>query len=242
MKKGQDYGGWEPSKLLSILPSDMAKLGLVYFQGLSLEERKISRLRCYYFIFFRQHSVIRLLYFQSIACSNTKKTRGHKLVSKNLTLENNLKIGQESKKSGKFFCLKIGRNKIFIMQRGYGNKLYEVKIVHLCSKRLEVMKQIHLFKKGFVIFLKGAMFSDFIDARLLNCISSGIKIRFPLFWRIFFQLGSRLINQCLPHRLLLHGICNFLASFKPRLQVFEALDIGDIVDQHDCVCAIYVFV
>ena len=37
----------------------------------------------------------------------------------------------------------------------------------MCQK-LELMKQIHLFKKGFVIFLKGATFSDFIDARLLK--------------------------------------------------------------------------
>ena len=31
---------------------------------------------------------------------------------------------------------------------------------------MELMKQIHLFKKGLVIFLKGATFSDFIDTRL----------------------------------------------------------------------------
>ena len=30
------------------------------------------------------------------------------------------------------------------------------------------MKQIHLFKKGFVIFLKGATFLDFIETRLSN--------------------------------------------------------------------------
>ena len=57
------------------------------------------------------------------------------------------------------------------------------------------MKQIHLFRKGFVIFLKGATFSDFFDNRLLNQIPSGIKIRFLLFWRIYFQLGSNLIKQ-----------------------------------------------
>ena len=50
---------------------------------------------------------------------------------------------------------------------------------------MELMKQIHLFKKGFVIFLKGAKFSDFIET---------IRIRFPLFWRISFQLGSNLIK------------------------------------------------
>ena len=55
------------------------------------------------------------------------------------------------------------------------------------------MKQIHLFKKGFVIFLKGAPFSDFIETRLSNY--KPLAIRFPLFWRIFFQLGSNLIKQ-----------------------------------------------
>ena len=37
----------------------------------------------------------------------------------------------------------------------------------MCQK-LELMKQIDLFKKGFVIFLKGATFSDFIETRLSN--------------------------------------------------------------------------
>ena len=63
----------------------------------------------------------------------------------------------------------------------------------MCQK-LEPMKQIHLFKKGFVIFLKGATFSDFIDTRLSNYKPLAIRIRFPLFWRIFFQLGSNLIK------------------------------------------------
>ena len=56
------------------------------------------------------------------------------------------------------------------------------------------MKQNHFLKIDFVISLKGATFSDFIDNRLLNYISSGIQIHFPLFWRIFFQLGSNLIK------------------------------------------------
>ena len=42
-------------------------------------------------------------------------------------------------------------------------KLYETKFFDLCCEKVERMKQIHLFKKGFVIFLKGAPFSDFID-------------------------------------------------------------------------------
>ena len=74
------------------------------------------------------------------------------------------------------------------------NKLYEVKSFELYSKKMELMKQIHLFKKGLVIFLKGAPFSDFIETGLSNYKPLAIRIRFPLFWRISFQLGSNLIN------------------------------------------------
>ena len=56
------------------------------------------------------------------------------------------------------------------------------------------MKQIHLFKKGFLIFLKGATFSDLIDNSLFNYKPLAIQIRNPLFWGIFFQLGSNLIK------------------------------------------------
>ena len=55
---------------------------------------------------------------------------------------------------------------------------------------MELMKQIHLFKKGFVIFLKGAPFSDFIETRLSNCKPLAIRIPFPLFWGIFLKLCS----------------------------------------------------
>ena len=41
---------------------------------------------------------------------------------------------------------------------------------------MELMKQIHLFKKGFVIFLKGATFSDFIETRLWNYKPFAIQI------------------------------------------------------------------
>ena len=43
-----------------------------------------------------------------------------------------------------------------------GNKLGNNFFLFMC-KKLELMKQIQLFKKGFVIFLKGATFLDFID-------------------------------------------------------------------------------
>ena len=74
------------------------------------------------------------------------------------------------------------------------NKLYEINFFELWSKKMELMKQIHLFKKGLVIFLKGAPFSDFIETWLWNYAPSGIEIHFPLFWRILFQLGSNLIK------------------------------------------------
>ena len=64
----------------------------------------------------------------------------------------------------------------------------------LWSKKMELMKQNHLLKIGFVIFLKGAPFSDFSDYRLLNYMPSGIQICIPLFWGKFFQLGSSLIK------------------------------------------------
>ena len=61
---------------------------------------------------------------------------------------------------------------------------------------MELMKQNHLLKIGFVIFLKGAPFWDFVDYRLLNYMPSGIQICIPLFWGNFSQLGSSLIKQC----------------------------------------------
>ena len=60
---------------------------------------------------------------------------------------------------------------------------------------MELLKQNHLLKIDFVIFLKGAPFSDFVDYKLLNYMPTGIQICIPLFWGIFFQLGSSLIKQ-----------------------------------------------
>ena len=73
---------------------------------------------------------------------------------------------------------------------------------------MKLMKQINLFKKGFVIFLKGATFSDFFETRLLNYKPLAIRICFPLFWEIFFQLGSNLIKKWgwWIHRLTLYLI------------------------------------
>ena len=52
------------------------------------------------------------------------------------------------------------------MQSGYEEQTYEINFFELCCKNMELMKQIHLFKKGFVIFLKRATFLDFIETRL----------------------------------------------------------------------------
>ena len=95
-----------------------------------------------------------------------------------------------------FFGSKLAETKILLCKVDMGNKLYEIFFFELCSKKLELMKQNHLLKIGFVIFLKGATFSDFFENRLCNYIPSGIQICFPLFWGKFFQLGSSLIKQC----------------------------------------------
>ena len=94
-----------------------------------------------------------------------------------------------------FFDSKSAEMKVLLWKVDMGNKLYEIKFFELCSKKLELMKQNHLLKMGFVIFLRGATFSDFVDYRLWNYMPSGIQICIPLFWGKFFQLGSRLIKQ-----------------------------------------------
>ena len=85
---------------------------------------------------------------------------------------------------------------------------------------MELMKQNHLLKIGFVIFLKGAPFSDFIGYRLLNYMPSGIQICIPLFWGNFFQLGSSLIKQCLVYNEQLRFILLwiFQVALKVKLQ------------------------
>ena len=94
------------------------------------------------------------------------------------------------------FGSKPAEMKILLCKVDMGNKLYKVNFFELCPKKNKLMlKQNHLLKIDFVIFLKGATFSDFIDYRLLNYIPSGIQIHFPLFWRIFFQIGSNLIKE-----------------------------------------------
>ena len=112
------------------------------------------------------------------------------------------KIGKIGKN---FFCSKSAEMKILLCKVGMGNKPYEIKFFELCSKKFELIKQIHLLKIGFVIFLKGATFLDFIDLGLLNYIPSAIQICIPLFWGIFFPLGSSLVklwvanNKCMKH-------------------------------------------
>ena len=94
-----------------------------------------------------------------------------------------------------FFDSKSTEMKILLCKVNMRNKLYEIKIFELCCNKMELMKQIQLFEKGFVIFLKGDTFSDFINTRLFKYITSGIKNRFSLFWRIYFQ-------ELFPHSVL----------------------------------------
>ena len=76
------------------------------------------------------------------------------------------KLAENRKNRAKFFGSKSAEMKILLCKVDMRNKLYEIKIFELCCKKMELMKQIHLFKKGLVIFLKGAPFSDFIETGL----------------------------------------------------------------------------
>ena len=63
-----------------------------------------------------------------------------------------------------FFALQPDEMKILFCNGDMGNKLYEVIFLYLRSKKLELMKQIHLFKKSFVIFLKSIL-EDLLSIR-----------------------------------------------------------------------------
>ena len=84
------------------------------------------------------------------------------------------------------FGSKPAEMKILLCKVDMGNKLYKVNFFELCPKKNKLMlKQNHLLKIDFVIFLKGATFSDFIETRLSNYKPLAIRIRFLLFWRFF---------------------------------------------------------
>ena len=106
------------------------------------------------------------------------------ILSKKILPQNWQNVAKRFKKWAKIFCSKWAKIYFLLSNVVMGNKLYEMKFFDLCSKKLELMKQIHLFKKGFVIFLQGATFSDFIETRLSNYRPLAIRICFPLFWRI----------------------------------------------------------
>ena len=76
------------------------------------------------------------------------------------------KLAENRKNRAKCFGSKSAEMKILLCKVDMRNKLYEINFFELCSKKMELMKQIHLFKKGLVIFLKGAPFSDFIETGL----------------------------------------------------------------------------
>ena len=107
------------------------------------------------------------------------------------------KLTKNRKNRRNFFGSKSAKMKILLCKVDMGNKLYETKFFDLWCKKLELMEQNHLLKIGFVIFLKGATFSDFVEYRLWNCMPSGIQICIPLFWGKFFQLDSCIIKQWL---------------------------------------------
>ena len=100
------------------------------------------------------------------------------------------------------------------------NWIWGTSFMKLYSEEIDLAKQNHLLKIGFVIFLKGAMFSDFIDYRLLKCIPSGIQIHFPPFWRIFFSIRFKphqvvylyLNNELFSSSKLYYKICNSFST------------------------------
>ena len=61
-----------------------------------------------------------------------------------------------------------GNENLLLCKVDMGNKLYEIIFFDFCCKKLEPMKQNHLLKIGFVIFLKGAPFLDFVDIGISN--------------------------------------------------------------------------
>ena len=63
-----------------------------------------------------------------------------------------------------FFGSKSAEMKILLCKLDMGNKLYKVNFFDLFCKKLELMKQNHLLKIGFVIFLKGAKFSNLVES------------------------------------------------------------------------------
>ena len=82
------------------------------------------------------------------------------------------KLAENRKNRPKFFGSKSTEIKILLCKVDIRKKLYENFFFELCSKKMKFMKQIHLFIKCFVIFLKGATFSDFIETGLWNYIHS----------------------------------------------------------------------
>ena len=60
------------------------------------------------------------------------------------------------------FGSKSAKMKNLLCKVDMGNKLYKLNFFDFRRKKIELMKQNHLLKIGFVIFLKGAPFSDFL--------------------------------------------------------------------------------
>ena len=58
------------------------------------------------------------------------------------------KLAENRKNRAKFFGSKSTEKKILLCKVDMRSKLYEIIFFELCSKKLELMKQIHLFKKG----------------------------------------------------------------------------------------------
>ena len=74
-----------------------------------------------------------------------------------------------------------------------------------------------------MIFLKGAPFSDFLDLGISSYIPSGIQFCIPLFWGIFFKLGSSLIKQWNGLRIVVLLLVIFLELENIRFKLPESV-------------------
>ena len=100
-------------------------------------------------------------------------------------------FGLKLEKSAKIFWSKIGRNKNFIMQSGYGEQTLFYKFFSFIIEKILFVQWFHFRKWHFVIFLSGAMETDFFENSRWNYMTIASKRHIPFLWRIFLRLGSR---------------------------------------------------
>ena len=76
-----------------------------------------------------------------------------------------------------------------------GNILYELNFFDLFIKKMELMKQNHFLKIGFVIFLKRAPLSDFVDYTYIIELHA---LRYPNLYSAILGIGGGSKNWATP--------------------------------------------